>query len=71
MFSPDGQWLVEGTGVLPDIEVDNLPHQAFLGKDAQLEAAIAYLKKKIKEDPPYVPKAPPRPDKSFQDPKAS
>jgi tricorn protease len=70
MFSPDGQWLVEGTGVLPDIEVDNLPHQAFRGKDAQLEAAIRYLQKKIKVNPPYKPKAPPYPDKSFEYPKA-
>jgi hypothetical protein len=30
-----------------------------------LEAAIAYLKKKIKDDPPVFPEAPERPDKSF------
>ena len=65
VYAPSQNWIIEGTGVKPDILVDNLPHQAFLGKDAQLEAAIAYLKKKIKDDPPVFPEAPKRPDKSF------
>ncbi|NIP97301.1 MAG: hypothetical protein GWO24_29255 [Akkermansiaceae bacterium] len=68
MYSPARTWLVEGAGVQPDIVVDNLPHQAFLGKDAQLEAAIAYLKKRIAEDPPRIPEAPPLPDKAFDYP---
>ena len=44
--------------------VDNLPHATFLGSDTQLEAAVAYLKEKIEQDP--VPEAlpPPHPDKS-------
>ena len=65
VYAPSKAWIIEGTGVQPDIVVDNLPHQAFLGKDAQLEAAIEYLKKKIAEEPPLVPAAPKRPDKSF------
>lgn len=68
VYAPSRNWIIEGTGVKPDIRVDNLPHQAFLGKDAQLEAAIAYLRKKIKEDPPSNPEAPNRPDKSFRYP---
>jgi hypothetical protein len=55
-------------GVEPDLFVDNLPHQTYLGKDAQLEAAIAYLQEKIEEEPPQVPAAPARPDKSFNYP---
>ncbi len=66
VFSPDRVWLIEGDGLKPDIEVDNPPHQTFLGRDAQLQAAIRYLKKKIKEDPPKIPKAPNYPDKSFK-----
>ncbi|MET1256188.1 S41 family peptidase [Aliikangiella maris] len=50
-YSLDGRWLVEGHGVEPTIEVDNLPHATFKGKDAQLEAAIDYLKKKLKSLP--------------------
>jgi tricorn protease len=47
----DGRWLVEGVGVAPDIEVDNLPNASFKGEDKQLEAAINYLQKKLKEQP--------------------
>jgi tricorn protease len=68
MYSPEGTWLVEGTGVEPDIVVYNMPHQSFLGKDAQLETAIAYLRKKIRENPPVIPDPPGRPDKSFDYP---
>lgn len=66
VFGPDGIWLVEGHGVVPDIEVDNLPHATFQGKDAQLEAAIAHLQQLIKEKPILPPQAPPLPDKSFK-----
>ncbi|MBI2796636.1 MAG: PD40 domain-containing protein [Gemmatimonadetes bacterium] len=58
VYGPERKWLIEQEGVVPDIEVDNLPHQSFLGRDAQLEAAVAYLKKKIADDPRAVP-APP------------
>jgi tricorn protease len=51
VFAMDGRWITEGTGVSPDIEVDNLPHTTFNGEDAQLQAAITLLKKKMKRDP--------------------
>ncbi|MFD2366037.1 S41 family peptidase [Pseudoduganella sp. GCM10020061] len=53
----DGQWIIEGVGVTPDVEVDNLPHETFNGRDRQLEVAIALLEKKIREQPvkPYKP----------------
>ncbi|MCH8619148.1 S41 family peptidase [Undibacterium sp. TS12] len=56
-FGMDGKWLVEGVGVAPDIEVDNLPHATFNGKDQQLEAAIQLLEKKLREQPvkPMLP----------------
>jgi len=66
VYGDDGQWLIEGHGHVPDIEVDNLPYETFNGKDAQLEAAINYLKKKIAEDPRDIPAAPAYPDKSFK-----
>lgn len=44
------------------MEVDNLPHATFMGKDAQLEAAIKHLQDLIKEDPRAVPAPPPHPD---------
>ena len=55
-FAADGRWIIEGRGVAPDIEVDNPPHASFEGHDAQLEAAIAYLEKKIAESPVVDPK---------------
>lgn len=66
VYGPEGEWLIEGHGVEPDIVVDNLPHATFRGEDAQLEAAIGYLKRKIEEEPVDVPPAPPYPDKSFE-----
>jgi tricorn protease len=65
VYGPEGEWLIEGHGVVPDIEVDNLPHSTFNGKDAQLDAAIEHIQKLIKEDPRLVPEHPPYPDKSF------
>lgn len=50
-MSPDGKFIVEGKGVTPDIEVDNPPRATFGGADAQLDAAIALLKKAIADKP--------------------
>lgn len=47
----DGRWLIEGRGVSPDIAVVNLPRASFLGQDAQLDAAMAYLEDKIRVEP--------------------
>lgn len=58
VYGPEGAWLIEGHGVDPDIVVDNLPHATFKGKDAQLEAAIKYLQKQIKEMPIETPPPP-------------
>jgi len=66
VYGPEGKWLVEGHGFVPDIEVENLPHETFNGKDAQLEAGIKYLLEKIEEDPINVPPVPEYPNKSFK-----
>lgn len=47
----DGRFLIEGIGVTPDMEVDNAPRATFMGQDAQLDAALAELKKRIAEQP--------------------
>jgi tricorn protease len=65
VFGPEGQWLIEGHGVDPDIVIDNLPQATYRGADAQLEAAMDLLKNEISKDPRPVPKAPPYPNKSF------
>lgn len=68
VYGPEGEWLIEGHGLEPDMVVDNLPHATFKGQDAQLEAAIAHLQAEIKKDPRPVPRAPKHPDKSFKYP---
>ena len=65
VYGENGEWLIEGHGFEPDIEVDNLPHATYNGKDAQLERAIEFLKEEIRKDPRKVPPPPPFPDKSF------
>ena len=69
VYGPEGAWLIENHGLDPDIVVDNEPHATFLGQDAQLDAAIAYLQAEIKKDPRPVPKPPAYPNKSFPYPK--
>lgn len=64
VYGPEGAWLIEGWGVEPDQEVDNLPHGTARGEDAQLDAAVTYLKEKIAAEPVPVPGPPPFPDKS-------
>jgi len=66
VYGPEREWLIEGHGVDPDMVVDNLPHETFNGKDAQLEAAVAYLKEQIRKHPVDIPEPPPYPDKSFR-----
>jgi tricorn protease len=66
VYGPERQWLIEGVGLIPDIEVDNLPHATFLGQDAQLDAAIRHLQDLIKADPRTVPAPPVYPDKALK-----
>jgi tricorn protease len=65
VYSPEGEWLIEGYGVVPDIEVDNLPFETYRGRDAQLEAAVEHLMELMEKEPVKVPPIPERPDKSF------
>lgn len=65
VYGPEGQWLIEGHGVDPDIVVDDLPHATFLGRDAQLEAAVTHLLERIEKEPVRVPPPPAYPTKAF------
>lgn len=58
-FNLRGEWLIEGKGVSPDLEVVAPPHALFEGRDAQLDAAVAYLRERIAAEP--VPALSPRP----------
>ena len=50
-YGMDGEWLIEGRGVEPDVVVDNPPRAAFAGEDAQLEAALALLRERLEREP--------------------
>src|SRR5665213_1195624 len=64
VFAPEGKWLIEGHGVDPDIVVDNAPHASYEGGDAQLDMAVSYLLKEIREKPVPGVKVPAYPDKT-------
>ena len=67
VYGPEREWLIEQEGVIPDIEVDNLPHATFNGEDTQLDAAIEHLLELIEEDPRTAPEAPAFPDRSLRE----
>ena len=58
-----GEWVIEGHGVDPDIEVENDPPSVIAGKDPQLERGVAELMKKLKEKPTVWPTRAPAPVK--------
>ena len=62
-YSTDGQWIVEGHGVDPDIEVDINPFEDYLGTDAQLQKAVEVMLDELKGWKP-LPGIPAAPDKS-------
>jgi tricorn protease len=56
----EGEWIIEGYGVDPDIEVDQDPQAVINGKDPQLERAIAEVMARLKQPVKLPPKpAPP------------
>ncbi len=62
---PDGQWVIEGYGVEPDVEVENPPAALLAGRDPQLEKAVELLLAKLRTEPVGIPQtAPPSPVKT-------
>jgi len=61
--SETSDWIIEGIGVDPDIEIDNDPAQEYKGIDAQLDKAIEVILVELK-DYKGVPPIPVAPDKS-------
>jgi len=58
------EWIMEGHGVEPDIEVDNDPALEYEGVDQQLNKAIEVILEELKNNPPKLAPPPPYPDKS-------
>ncbi|HXI62374.1 MAG TPA: S41 family peptidase, partial [Pyrinomonadaceae bacterium] len=61
-----GQWIIEGYGVDPDIEVENDPQSVIAGHDPQLERSISELMTKIKDHPTKLPARPAAPIKTIK-----
>ena len=62
-FDQNGNWIIEGHGVDPDIVIDNNPYDEFNGVDAQLDKAIEVILEQMK-DWPEAPAIPEWPDKT-------
>jgi tricorn protease len=58
IYNLQSQWVMENVGVVPDMPVDNPPEHTAKGIDDQLDSAIAYISKKLKEDPKTLPPPP-------------
>ena len=58
------EWIMEGKGVQPDIEVDNDPAHEFAGIDDQLARAIDEIKQLMAKNPVKIPTPPPYPNKA-------
>jgi tricorn protease len=52
------EWIIEGYGVDPDIEVVQDPHLEYKGQDQQLEKAIAVIKEQMKTRQTTLPPVP-------------
>jgi tricorn protease len=59
-----GEWIIEGYGVDPDIEVDNEPKDVIAGKDAQLERAVQEVLNRMKGKTFKLPQRAPAPVKT-------
>jgi tricorn protease len=64
IFSKEGQWVVEGHGVEPDIEVIDDPALLAQGKDPQLDRAIQEVEAELKKHPPLATPKPVYPNRS-------
>lgn len=62
-FDEEGNWIIEGYGVDPDIVIDNDPAKEYAGEDEQLNKAIEVILEQLKDYKP-LPDIPPFPDKT-------
>jgi len=63
IYNTKGEWIIEGYGVDPDIEVIAHPTKVAKGEDPELQRAIEELTKELATNPPKTPKKPEYPDR--------
>jgi tricorn protease len=64
IYDLEGKWIIESTGVEPDIEVVDDPSAMSAGGDPQLERAVQEVLKALKDKPVRIPKKPAYPNRS-------
>jgi tricorn protease len=64
IFSREGEWIIEGYGVDPDIEVIDDPARMARGEDPQLERAIAEVLNQLESHPKRPARKPEYPNRS-------
>nr|WP_255487950.1 S41 family peptidase [Commensalibacter sp. ESL0382] len=58
LYGLQSEWIIENHGVDPDIEIENTPDELQHGHDRQLETAIDYLLKELRDHPVSMPQSP-------------
>lgn len=64
LYGLDRSWPIEGHGVDPDVDVQNMPADVLQGKDAQLDTGIQNVLDRIKQAPVELPQPPAYPRKA-------
>lgn len=64
IFDENEEWIIEGIGVYPDIEVIDAPHLTAKGIDPSIEKAVEVLLKQLEENPVKEVEKPEDPDRS-------
>jgi tricorn protease len=64
IYNEQGEWIIEGIGVYPDIEVLDLPHLIARGQDPSVEKAVEILLQQLDENPPVRWTTPTDPNRS-------
>ncbi|HZK94795.1 MAG TPA: PDZ domain-containing protein [Prolixibacteraceae bacterium] len=64
IYDENEQWIIEGIGVSPDIEVVDRPEQLAKGEDPCIEKAVEVLLKQLQENPVKKVNPPTPPDRS-------
>jgi tricorn protease len=62
IYGLNGDWEVEGHGIPPDVEVEELPKDVAAGHDLQLEKAVSIVMDQLKQHPVVMPQVPPYPN---------
>jgi len=64
VYNEKGEWLIEGVGVYPDIEVVDRPEKLAKGNDPCIEKAVEVLLEQLRENPVKKVEPPKPPDRS-------